>query len=260
MTQAQLVVFAAVLGLCVGSFLNVVIYRLPRGESLASPPSRCPKCGKPLAWFDNIPVISWLVLRGKCRRCGAKISVQYPIVEAITAIAAVIVVVLTPADGVLLASRLVLTAILITLFVIDLELQILPNAITLPGIVIGFLFSLFGPPGPVTSLLGIVLGAGVLYGIAAAYYVVRREEGMGMGDVKMLAMIGAFLGWRAVLLTLILSSFVGALVGVALLSTKKEGLKYALPFGTFLALAAFFAMLFGEPLMDWYLGQFEGIR
>ena len=254
-----MIALAAVLGLCVGSFLNVVIYRLPRGESLSSPPSRCPRCGKRLAWFDNIPLVSWLVLRGKCRRCGAPISVQYPIVEAITAIAAVVVVMMTP-PGVLLASRLVLTAILIALFVIDLELQILPNAITLPGIVVGFLFSLFGPPGPVASLIGIALGAGVLYGIAAAYYLVRREEGMGMGDVKMLAMIGAFLGWRAVLLTLILSSFVGAVVGVALLSTKKEGLKYALPFGTFLAVAAFVAMLVGERFIDWYLGQFEGIR
>jgi leader peptidase (prepilin peptidase)/N-methyltransferase len=259
-TQAQLIAFAAALGLSVGSFLNVVIYRLPRGESLASPPSRCPKCGKRLAWFDNIPVVSWVVLRGKCRRCGAPISVQYPIVEAITAVAAVVVVVATPVDGVVLASRLVLTAILITLFMIDLELQILPNVITLPGIVAGFLFSLFGPPGPLASLIGIVLGAGVLYAIAAAYYFVRREEGMGMGDVKMLAMIGAFLGWRAVLLTLFLSSLVGAVVGVALLSTKKEGLKYALPFGTFLALAAFVAMLVGERFIDWYLGQFEGIR
>jgi leader peptidase (prepilin peptidase)/N-methyltransferase len=252
-TQAQLAVFAAVLGLAVGSFLNVVIYRLPRGESLASPPSRCPKCGKRLSWFDNIPVVSWLVLAGKCRRCGAPISIQYPIVEAITAVAAVVVVLTTPV-GVVLASRLVLTAILITLFVIDLELQILPNVITLPGIVVGFLFSLAGPPGPLASVVGILLGAGVLYGIAAAYYLVRREEGMGMGDVKMLAMIGAFLGWRAVLLTLILSSFVGAIVGVALMTTKNEGLKYALPFGTFLALAAFAAMLFGEPLIDWYLG------
>jgi leader peptidase (prepilin peptidase)/N-methyltransferase len=257
-SETQLAVFAAVLGLCVGSFLNVVIYRLPRGESLATPPSRCPTCGKRLSWFDNIPVVSWLVLRGKCRQCGAPISIQYPIVEAITAIAAVTVVLTTP-PGVLLASRFVLSAILITLFVIDLELQILPNVITLPGIVIGFLFSLFAPPGPRDSFIGILLGGGVLYGIAAAYYLVRREEGMGMGDVKMLAMIGAFLGWRAVLLTLVLSSFVGAIVGMALLSAKKEGLKYALPFGTFLALAAFVAMLFGEPWIAWYLGFYEGV-
>jgi leader peptidase (prepilin peptidase)/N-methyltransferase len=252
-TEAQLIAFAAMLGLCVGSFLNVVIYRLPRGESLVFPPSRCPKCGHKLSWFENIPLVSWLVLRGRCRRCGTRISMQYPIVEAVTAIAAVLVVLTTPVSLVL-ASRLVLTAILIALFVIDLELQILPNAITLPGIVVGFLFSLFGPPGPVSSLLGIVLGGGVLYGIAAAYYVVRREEGMGMGDVKMLAMIGAFLGWQAVLLTLVLSSLVGAIVGVALMASKNEGLKYALPFGTFLSIAAFVTMLFGAPFIDWYFG------
>jgi leader peptidase (prepilin peptidase)/N-methyltransferase len=258
-TQVQSAVLAALLGLCVGSFLNVVIYRLPRGQSLASPPSRCPKCGKRLSWFDNIPVLSWLVLRARCRQCGEPISIQYPIVEIITAAAAVVVVLATP-PSVLVLSRLVLTGILIALFVIDLELQILPNAITLPGIVVGFLFSLVAPPGPIASALGILLGAGVLYGIAAAYYVVRREEGMGMGDVKMLAMIGAFLGWQLVLLTLVLSSFVGAVVGVALMTAKKEGLKYALPFGTFLALAAFVAMLFGQPILNWYFRYFEAIR
>jgi leader peptidase (prepilin peptidase) / N-methyltransferase len=257
-TPAQSAILAALLGLCVGSFLNVVIYRLPRGQSLASPPSRCPKCGKRLSWFDNIPVLSWLVLGGRCRQCGERISVQYPIVEIITAVAAVIVVLTTPVS-VLLASRLVLTGILIALFVIDLELQILPNAITLPGIVVGFLFSLFSPPGPVAAALGILLGGGVLYGIAAAYYLVRREEGMGMGDVKMLAMIGAFLGWRSVLLTLILSSFVGAVVGVVLMTAKREGLKYALPFGTFLALAAFVAMLLGEPILNWYFRYFDAV-
>jgi len=250
-----LLVLTAGLGLAVGSFLNVCIYRLPRGESLAHPPSRCPRCGKPLAWYDNVPVLGWLVLRGRCRQCHEPISIQYPIVEMITALAAVLVVYTTP-PGALLASRLVLTAILIVLFVIDLELQILPNLITLPGIAIGFVFSLLAPPGPIASLAGIALGAGILYGIAAAYYAVRKEEGMGMGDVKMLAMLGAFLGWRAVLLTLVLSSFVGALFGVAVMATRRESLRYALPFGTFLALAAFIVMLTGDRMINWYLGYF----
>ena len=249
-------VMAAVFGLAVGSFLNVCIYRVPRGQSVVSPPSRCPKCKKELAWYDNIPVVSWLVLRGRCRTCGEPISIQYPIIELITAVVAVLVVWSTP-PGWLLASRLVLGALLIVLFVIDLELQILPNAITLPGIAAGFLFSLAAPPGPIASLAGIALGAGILYGIAAAYYAVRKEEGMGMGDVKMLAMIGAFLGWRAVLLTLILASFAGALTGIALMSSKREGLRYALPFGTFLALGALAAMLAGDAILDWYLGFFE---
>jgi leader peptidase (prepilin peptidase)/N-methyltransferase len=249
-------VMAAVFGLAVGSFLNVCIYRVPRGQSVVSPPSRCPKCKKDLAWYDNIPVVSWLALRGRCRNCGEPISIQYPIVELVTAVVALLVVWATP-PGWLLASRLVLGALLIVLFVIDLELQILPNAITLPGIAAGFLFSLAAPPGPIASLAGIALGAGILYGIAAAYYAVRKEEGMGMGDVKMLAMIGAFLGWRAVLLTLILASFAGALTGIALMSSKREGLRYALPFGTFLALGALAAMLAGDAILDWYLGFFE---
>jgi leader peptidase (prepilin peptidase)/N-methyltransferase len=258
MPTAALLAFAAVMGLAVGSFLNVCIYRLPRGESLAYPPSRCPRCGKPLAWYDNVPVLSWLFLRGRCRQCGEPISIQYPIVELVTAGIAVLVVLFTP-PGVLLASRLVLSAMLIVLFVIDLELQILPNIITLPGIAIGLAFSVFAPPGPLASLAGIALGAGILYGIAAAYYAVRRQEGMGMGDVKMLAMIGAFLGWRAVLLTLILSSFAGALIGVVLMTSKREGLRYALPFGTFLALGALAAMLAGDAMLNWYLGLFEGV-
>jgi leader peptidase (prepilin peptidase)/N-methyltransferase len=258
MPNLALVALAAVMGLAVGSFLNVCIYRLPRGESLAYPPSRCPHCATRLAWFDNVPVISWLVLRGRCRRCGEPISLQYPIVELVAAAAAVLVVWFTP-PGALLASRLVLSAILIVLFVIDLELQILPNTITLPGIAVGFVFSFLAPPGPVASLAGIALGAGILYGIATAYYALRKEEGMGMGDVKMLAMIGAFLGWRAVLLTLVLSSLSGALVGVALMAAKRESLKYALPFGTFLAIGAFASMLAGDALLAWYLSFFEGI-
>lgn len=252
-SRMQLLILAPLLGLCIGSFLNVVIYRVPRGGSLISPPSRCPTCGRGLSWFDNIPIVSWLGLRGRCRQCGEPISIQYPIVELATASAAVVLVLLTP-PSVLLASRLVFTSILIALFVIDLELQILPNIITIPGIPIGFMFSLFAPPGPIASALGILLGGGILYGIAAAYYLVRREEGMGMGDVKMLAMIGAFLGWRATLLTLVLASFAGASVGLALMATKKESLRYALPFGTFLALAAWVSMLFEEPILHWYFG------
>jgi leader peptidase (prepilin peptidase)/N-methyltransferase len=258
MSTGVLLALTAVLGLAVGSFLNVCIYRLPRGESLAYPPSRCPRCGKRLAWYDNLPVVSWLVLRGRCRRCREPISMQYPIVEIVTAATAVLVVYVTP-PGPLLASRLVLSGILIVLFVIDLELQLLPNLITLPGIAFGFVFSLVAPPGPLASLAGIALGAGILYGIAAAYYAVRREEGMGMGDVKMLAMIGAFLGWRAVLLTLVLASFSGALVGVVLLSSKREGLRFALPFGTFLAVGAFAAMMAGDAIIRWYLGFFERV-
>ncbi len=254
--QPALIIVTALLGLAVGSFLNVCIYRIPRGLSLVYPPSRCPACSNEIAWYDNVPVFGWLWLRGRCRTCSEPISIQYPVIELITAMAAVTVVLLTP-PGPLMASRLTLTAMLIVLFVIDLQLQILPNVITLPGIAVGFLFSLIAPPGPTASIAGILLGAGVLYGIAAVYYLIRKEEGMGMGDVKMLAMIGAFLGWRAVLLTLVISSFAGALIGVVLMRVAHKGLRYALPFGTFLALGAFVTMLAGDALLDWYLGFFD---
>jgi leader peptidase (prepilin peptidase) / N-methyltransferase len=254
-TDTQLLVLAAIMGLVIGSFLNVCIYRLPLGQSLASPPSRCPKCGYGLRWFDNVPVLSWVMLGGRCRKCRAPISMQYPIVEAVTGLLFLVIVWLTPM-GPLVFSRLILVCILITLFGIDLEHQILPNVITLPGIAVGLLFSLITPPGWQAALAGAFLGGGILYGIAAAYYLVRREEGLGMGDVKMLAMVGAFLGWKAVLVTLILSSFSGAIVGVGLIAAQRGGMRVAMPFGTFLALGALAAMLFGDPLITWYAGFF----
>ena len=246
-------ILGGILGLCIGSFLNVVIYRLPLKQSIVSPPSRCRNCDYLLQWYDNIPILSWLWLRGKCRKCGTGVSIQYPIVELITGALFVLVIWLTPI-GPLLFSRLILVGILIALFGIDLEHQILPNVITLPGIVIGFLFSLVAPPGWRDALIGILLGGGILYGIAWGYYLWRREEGMGMGDVKMLAMIGAFLGWKAVIVTLILSSFSGAIVGLGMMAVQKGDMKYALPFGTFLAIGAVIAMFAGEPLVAWYAG------
>lgn len=246
---------AGLFGLCVGSFLNVVIYRLPLGQSLVSPPSRCRKCGYSLRWFDNIPVVSWLLLRGRCRQCGVGVSWQYPLVELITSALFVLVVWLTPM-GPLVASRLMLVCMLIALFGIDLEHQILPNSITLPGIVIGLLFSLIAPPGIKDALIGVAIGGGMLYAVAYGYYLWRGEEGMGMGDVKMLAMLGAFLGWKAVLVTLILASFAGAFVGLGMMSLQKGGMRYALPFGTFLALGAVAAMFVGDPLIAWYAGFF----
>jgi leader peptidase (prepilin peptidase)/N-methyltransferase len=258
MNDIPLLVLAGVLGLAVGSFLNVCIYRLPRRQSLVHPPSRCPRCGRGLSWSDNIPVVSWLALRGRCRQCGEPIAAQYPIVEIVTAVLFVAVVVLTPTVP-LIVSRLVLGSALIVLFMIDLEHQILPNVITLPGIAVGLALSLLAPPGIVDAAIGAALGAGVLYAIAAGYYLVRKEEGMGMGDVKMLAMIGAFLGWQSVLLTLVLSSFSGALIGIALLATSRGSMRYALPFGTFLALGAFVAMLSGDAIFTWYLGLFDPV-
>lgn len=256
MSRTWWLVFAALIGACIGSFLNVVIHRLPLGQSLVKPPSRCPKCGYRLKWYDNVPVFGWLLLGGRCRECKNRISIQYPIVELITAVLFVVVVWVTP-PGPLLATRLLLVCILIALFGIDLEHQILPNSITLPGIAAGVLLSTIAPPGVRDALIGIVLGGGALYAIAWAYYLWRREEGLGMGDVKMLAMIGAFLGWKMVLVTLVLSSFSGALIGVGLIAFQRGNMKLALPFGTFLAAGAVAAMLVGQPLADWYAGFFQ---
>ncbi|MGQ0736278.1 MAG: prepilin peptidase [Acidobacteriota bacterium] len=249
-------VISGLFGVAAGSFLNVVIYRLPRGQSIVHPRSRCTRCGLALAWFDNIPVLSWVALGGRCRQCRAPIGWRYPVVELVTAALAVAIVMTTP-PGPLLASRLVFGAAMIVLFMIDLEHQLLPNVVTLPGILVGLVFSLFTPPGLLDAAVGAATGAGVLYAIAAGYYLIRREEGMGMGDVKMLAMIGAFLGWRAVLMTLVLSSFAGAIVGVGLLAFDRGGLRYALPFGTFLAVAAVWAMLAGDGMLAWYLAFYE---
>lgn len=246
-------IVAGLFGLLVGSFLNVCIYRLPRGTSVVWPASACGSCRRQLRWFENIPIVSWAVLGAKCARCKAPISLQYPLVEAVTALLFVLVVATTPV-GPLLAARLLFVCALIVLFGIDLEHQILPNTITLPGIAIGLAFSLVGPPGWRASLLGVLLGGGVLYAIAWGYYVVRREEGLGMGDVKMLGMVGAFLGWQAVLLTLVLASLSGAVIGVAMISLQRGSMKYALPFGTFLAIGALVAMLAGQPIIDWYVG------
>jgi leader peptidase (prepilin peptidase) / N-methyltransferase len=244
---------AAAFGALVGSFLNVCIYRLPLGKSIVWPASACPHCSRALLWYENIPVVSFLALRARCRTCGAPISIRYPLIEALTA-AMFALAWWYYGPGPLLASRLVFGCALLVLFAIDLEHQLLPNAITIPGILVGFVFSLFTEPGWVSSLIGIVLGYGVLYVVAQAYYRVRREEGLGMGDLKMLAMVGAFVGWQLTLLTLILASFSGTIIGLALIVSKRASMRYALPFGTFLALGAAAAATVGPAVLRWYLG------
>lgn len=245
-------VLVGAFGLIVGSFLNVCIYRVPRGESLVLPASHCPACGRSLRWFENVPVVSYLILRGRCRTCAVRISPVYPLIEIVAALVAMIWYEQFGLS-VLFVSRLVFAFALLVLFVIDLRQRILPNIITLPGILVGFAFSLPGPPGWLDSLIGVLVGGGVLFLLAEGYYRIRHEEGMGMGDVKMLAMIGAFLGWKLMLLTLVLSSLLGAVVGLLMIAARKGDLKYALPFGTFLALAALVASVAGEPIVNWYL-------
>jgi leader peptidase (prepilin peptidase)/N-methyltransferase len=249
-------VVLGVIGACIGSFLNVCIYRLPRRESLMWPASHCTSCGRTLAWYENVPIVGWLALRGRCRTCGERISPIYPIVELSTALIFVggyLMYGWTP----VLAARLLFACAMIVLFVIDLQHQILPNVITLPGVVVGFVLSLLLPPGWLSSLIGIAAGAGVLFAIMEAYARARGFEGLGMGDVKMLAMIGAFLGWQLMLLTLVLASFAGSLVGIGLMASRRGGMRTALPFGTFLAVGALVAAVAGEPLVAWYLGFYR---
>lgn len=253
-TSVELAIVTLV-GLAIGSFLNVVIHRLPRRESVVSPGSRCPSCGYALGAADNLPVLSWVLLGGRCRKCRSRISVRYPVVELVTAavfVAHYYVFGWTP----LLAVRLVFASSLVALFAIDLEHHLLPDAITLPGIVAGLLASLFLPPGIRDALIGMLAGGGVLWLIGEAYYRYAGEEGMGGGDVKMLAMIGAFLGWQLVIVTLVFSSIAGAVIGLAVIAIRRGGMKYALPYGTFLSVAALVASLYGERIVRWYTGLY----
>ncbi len=245
----------AVLGLAFGSFLNVCVHRIPRGQSLAHPGSRCPACAYELRWFDNIPVVSYAVLGGRCRKCRAPISIRYPAVELAT-MALFVLHGLGFGWDALLVPRLIFACAMVVLFAIDLEHHLLPNVITLPGIAIGLVSSAVLPPGLVDALIGTVAGGGVLWLVGAAYYRYSGHEGMGGGDVKMLAMIGAFLGWKLMLLTLVLSSLAGSLIGVIVIAARRGDMKYALPYGTFLALGALAASLAGSRILHWYLSLY----
>jgi leader peptidase (prepilin peptidase)/N-methyltransferase len=254
MTGPFALTFATLFGALIGSFLNVCIHRLPRGASIVWPASACPTCGRGLSWFENVPIFSYVFLRGRCRTCRAPISARYPIVEALTAVMFGLAW-WYYGPGPLLASRLIFGCALIALFAIDLEHQLLPNIITIPGIAIGFLLSVINPPGWKSSLIGIVVGGGVLFLIAEGYYRIRHEEGLGMGDVKMLAMIGAFLGWQLTLLSLMIASVAGTIIGLALIASGRGTMKYALPFGTFLSIGAAASAAVGQPILDWYVRQ-----
>jgi len=252
MTGLPAVGLVVAAGLAVGSFLNVCIHRLPRGESVVAPPSRCPACGRSLRWFDNVPVLSWLVLRGRCRTCGAAISPAYPLVEAGTALAFALQYWQLGWQP-LLAARLLFAATLIVLGVIDLRHRILPNVITLPGVGIGVACSLWWEPGWQVSVAGAAAGGAIPWVVGEAYLRLRGREGMGMGDVKMLAMIGAFLGWPHMLVTLLIAALSGSLVGVAMVAASRDNLGYPLPFGTFLAGGALLSTHVAPALIDWYL-------
>jgi leader peptidase (prepilin peptidase) / N-methyltransferase len=248
------VAFAAVIttGLIVGSFLNVCIHRIPRKQSIVWPASRCASCERPLAWFENLPVLSYAALGGRCRTCGTRISIRYPIVELVTA-AAFAFAFLAFGPTPLFLVRAIFASAMIVLFAIDLEHHLLPNVVTYPGIIAGSFASLFLPPGPIMALAGIVAGGGFLWLIIEVWLRLRGVEAMGFGDVKMLAMIGAFLGLKLTILTFILSSLLGGLIGLFVIVTRRGGLATALPYGTMLAVAGFVASVAGERIIDWYV-------
>jgi leader peptidase (prepilin peptidase)/N-methyltransferase len=248
-------VLVTICGLVVGSFLNVCIYRLPRAESIAWPGSHCPICRAPVRAYDNLPVVSYVILRGRCRTCGQAISMTYPIVELLTAGLFLGAFEWYPSP--LVFQRILFGCALIVLFFVDLEHHRLPNEITLPGIVAGFAFSVFMPPGWRDSLLGIVIGGGSLWLLGTVWFLLRHEEGMGFGDVKMLAMIGAFLGWKLMLATLLVSTILGSAIGLGLITARRGDLKTALPFGCFLAIGAAVASVVGDRALDWYLSFYR---
>ena len=246
------VVVAGLFGLIVGSFLNVVVHRLPRGESLVSPRSRCPSCGAPIAAWDNVPVLSWLILRGRCRACRAPIGVRYPAIELADGVLWALVFRFAPSWGDLASGALLASACL-ALMAIDYDHQILPDVITLPGIAAGLALSFASVQRtPLSALVGAAAGAGGLFLVAFTYEKIAGQEGMGLGDVKMLGMIGAFLGPAGVLVTILAASVSGSVVGVVLILTKGGDGKTRLPFGVFLAIGAIGAWFLADPLVARY--------
>jgi len=265
---------ALILGLVIGSFLNVCIFRVPYGSSIVVPRSQCPNCKNLISWYDNVPVLSYALLRGRCRHCREPISSRYPFIEAITGLVSVVLF-LKFGLGVEWFIFFVFCAALIVLAFIDIDHRILPDVITLNGIWLGLLASVYlARPSPLisrvlriagidisnprlialfASVLGIIAGGGLLWGVGAAYLRLRGVEGMGFGDVKMMAMVGAFLGAPLALFTIMIGSLLGSIIGLLFIRFTAKTLNYELPFGTFLGFAAIAAVLYGERLVQLYL-------
>lgn len=245
-----------VFGLLFGSFMNAAIHRVPLGISI-NKRSFCPKCGKQIRWYHNVPLLAWIALRGKCRDCGEPISIRYPLVELSGGVFAVMAVAkygLTISA----ASIALFCYLMVVLALIDADHRILPNVINLPFTVVGIALSFFDPRIYwLDSVLGALLGGGLLYGTAWLYLKARGKEGMGMGDVKMMLLVGAFLGWRGAFTTIFVGSLIGSIVGIALIRLSRKDWEYALPFGTFLAAAAIVTAFWGHELAAWYWRTFS---
>jgi leader peptidase (prepilin peptidase) / N-methyltransferase len=254
--------FAFLLGAIVGSFLNVVIHRYPHEESIVFPPSHCPHCDVPIRWYDNIPLLSFAVLLGRCRACRGRISWRYPLVELANALF-YLAIFLHTGPQIAFVFLAAIVSMIIALIYIDAEIQILPDVIDVPGIALGLAIGALGLARSAPMLMlseswlesafGAAAGAAIVATIIGAYWLVRRIEGMGWGDSKMLAMIGALVGWRAVLGVLLVGSITGALIGVPLALRSREGMQLAVPFGVFLGFGALVVLFFGHTLSGWYL-------
>ncbi len=245
--------FIFIFGICIGSFLNVCIYRIPNSKSIFFPGSLCPKCGTSIRFYDNIPVISFLILMGKCRSCGTRIPIRYPMVELISGGFAISLL-LKYGLSVEWISSYTFTAALLVITFIDLDHKIIPDIITLPGIFIFLLVPFISSHITWTdSIIGTLLGGGSLLLVAMGYQLITKKEGMGGGDIKLLAMVGAFVGWKGVFFTIFLASIAGTLIGLILMLRSDKGLKLAIPFGPFLSIGAITYIHFGKSIIDWYL-------
>ena len=248
-----LFIFAFIFGTAVGSFLNVCIFRLPLDQSIVTPSSHCFACKKPIPFYDNIPLISFILLQGKCRHCKAPFSYQYPLVELLTGIVA-FACVLQWGFSINALSIFIFVSALIVITFIDFEHKIIPDLISLPGILYGVLTALvLQRISFVDSILGLLLGGGSLLLVAGLYYLLTKKEGMGLGDVKLLAMMGAFLGWQSILFIIMIGSITGAVIGVAAMLIKKKDRRYAIPFGPFLSLGAVAYLFYGQEIIYWYM-------
>jgi len=270
-------ILALLLGLVIGSFLNVCIVRIPAGMSIVSPRSRCPSCENPISWYDNVPILSYIVLGGRCRHCGTGISPRYPLVEAVAGLVSLLLALrygMTPVWGIYFAF----SSAVIVLVVIDLDHRILPDIITLNGIWVGLGASLYlaqpsefverlyrfagiGIENPLLvalagSIAGAIFGGGLLWAVREAFFLIRGIEGLGFGDVKMMAMVGAFLGVPLTLLTILLGSVVGSIIGIAVIRLFGKSRRYELPFGTFLGAGAIVAVLYGDEIVRFYIDNF----
>jgi leader peptidase (prepilin peptidase)/N-methyltransferase len=247
------IILSGLVGLAVGSFLNVVILRLPRGESIVSPSSRCPSCGTPLRWYHNVPLVSWIALRGRCASCGASIGWQYPLVEAATA-AIWAGNVAAYGMGPEAVRAIAFLTLLLAIAVTDARFYVIPDELSLGGAVLGVALALLaGRPTLQEAAIGAVAGGGALWLIAILGTWAFKKEAMGGGDIKLMTMIGAFLGWKGALLTVFLGALAGTLVFVPI-AWKSDKL---VPFGLFLAVGAALALYLGDPLLDWYMGFFQ---